>query len=289
MSDEQEKSFRDKIREIDQKEKEAQNERDRTIRENREAQERQQQEEYEKRLRQEKVELMRLKQGIITESDVIVKEETVVKNYTFKEKLSSFVYLNKLWIIMISAAVVIAAFMIYSLATTVRPDTDILFIATDYELSQRTEKIEELMQKYAADLNDDGKVYVSVAYMPVDNSKDTKVMQEEYRANMTKLMALFQMDSSMLIVSDNKIVEQVGLGEELDDLTKRYPDKDNVNKYGILLKDTNFGKEVGYDGFTDDLFIGIRRVYAENENADRLKKSYDDTITVLDKFMKDLG
>jgi hypothetical protein len=286
MSKNNEKNLFDQIREVNRKERIEEYKRDHAEYEKLAKAEKLEQDNYNKKLQQERIELMRLRQGIITESEIIVKEETVKKVYSRKEKLSNFFYHNKLWIAMGSIAFLIAAFLVHNLITTVQPDADILFIASDYELSTHYQDIEKLFEKYATDVNGDGKVYVSVSYMPVDKSDEALVSSQQYQANMMKLMASFQMNHSVLVIADSNITEQVGLESELEDMTVIYPQKDNVNKLGILLKETKFGEAIDYSNFKDDLFIGLRGIYEESEKA---QKSYDNLIGILNNFMEKLG
>ena len=289
MSKKDEKGLIDQIREINEKERVAEHEAERKAFEKRREAEHIQQEQYSKRLQQEKIELMRLKQGVIEQPELVMKEEKVKKVYTPKEKISNFFYHNKMWVIICTCVVVVSGFLLYDYLTTVRPDSTVLILANNYNLSLHTTEMEDLLEKYSSDLNGDGKVSVSVVYSPVSSTEKMKIDNQTYTANMTRLMSELQSGECMLIIADNKTTEQVGLGDVLEDLTSRYSGKKNVNKSGILLNQTKLGEKINCNDIPDDLFIGVRQVTSGTLYEKEMQKNYDEAISELDKFMKELG
>ena len=289
MSKKNEKNFIDQMREADEKERASQDESERIASRKREETKHKQQEEYNKRLQQEKIELIRLKQGVIEQSELVVKEEQIKKVYTTKEKISNFFYHNKMWVIICSCVAVVFGFLAHDYLTTVQPDVTVLIVAKDYNLSLYTDEIENVLQKYATDVNGDGKVSVSVEYSPVTKDNKSGVDAQTYQANMTRLIGELQAGQSMLIISDNKTAQQIGLGEELENLTDRYTNKDNVNESGILLTETKLCEKIGDTNLPKDFFIGIRTVAKGTSYEKEMQKNYDESITLLDKFMKELG
>ena len=194
-----------------------------------------------------------------------------------------------MWVIICTCVVVVSGFLLYDYLTTVRPDSTVLILANNYNLSLHTTEMEDLLEKYSSDLNGDGKVSVSVVYSPVSSTEKMKIDNQTYTANMTRLMSELQSGECMLIIADNKTTEQVGLGDVLEDLTSRYSGKENVNKSGILLNQTKLGEKINCNDIPDDLFIGVRQVTSGTLYEKEMQKNYDEAISELDKFMKELG
>ena len=88
------KSLIETMREIDakeaQKEAEAEERRQEILAER----EKKEKEAYAKKIQQDRIELMRLKQGIITESDTIYEEKEEKPKLSFWKKISNFLYHN---------------------------------------------------------------------------------------------------------------------------------------------------------------------------------------------------
>nr|MDE6729936.1 hypothetical protein [Oscillospiraceae bacterium] len=76
---------------------------------------------YEEQLRQEKLELIRLKQGVIAESDTIHEEQEEQKKYTLFQKISNFFYANQWWLGICAFFAILAGFLVWQVVTTVHP------------------------------------------------------------------------------------------------------------------------------------------------------------------------
>ena len=101
------KSILETIREIDEKEAQREAEEEARIRAIRAERERREKEEYAKKIQQERIELIRLKQGIITESDTIHEEKEEKPKLPFWKKVGNFFYHNKWWLGITTALVAI--------------------------------------------------------------------------------------------------------------------------------------------------------------------------------------
>ena len=115
---------------------------------------------------------MKLKQGIIEEKDIPKEEPQPKKEYTLREKISNFIYLNKLYIVIGTAAALFLGFIIYDMATRVVPDTVILYIADDPQMKDYTDKAGEIFSGFCEDFNGDRKVVADVYYLPAEGDEE---------------------------------------------------------------------------------------------------------------------
>ena len=94
-----EKSFLETVREINERDRKAAEEEERRREEERREKEEAARKAHERKLNRDRIELMKLKQGIIDEDDIPKEEPQPKKEYTTWEKISNFFYLNKLYIV----------------------------------------------------------------------------------------------------------------------------------------------------------------------------------------------
>ncbi len=114
----------------------------------------------------ERLELLKLKQGIISESEVIPEEvETSVEApKTAKKKIENFFYYYK-WIILIGILVATTlGVMIYQTVSRDDPDIKVLLVETvrGSGLSSRSSQVELALEQYCPDFNGDDKTHVAV-------------------------------------------------------------------------------------------------------------------------------
>ena len=92
------KSFLETMREIDAKEQQQEEAREAAMQAQLAEQEKREKEAYEKKIQQDRIELIRLKQGVITESDRIAEEHPEKKKMPLGKRISNFFYHNKWWL-----------------------------------------------------------------------------------------------------------------------------------------------------------------------------------------------
>ena len=158
MSEEKKKSKKanivQNIRDINEKERQAAAEAEEKRREERRAREEAAKEAYERKLRQERIELMQMKQGVISEEESEItakKEEEEPKKRTLKQKISSFIYLNKFGILMTAFFVFVAGILIYDLVMTKEADCAILYTPYNTKLEYNRSGMNELFKGYIDD------------------------------------------------------------------------------------------------------------------------------------------
>lgn len=276
-----EKSILETIKEVNQKEKIEKMQRMAEEQKKLHEKEEKEREVYNNKLMQDKVELIKMKQGM-SDKDMSDKEEEK-KNYTIKEKIGNFFYHNKLWIIMFVVFGGMIGFMVHDYVTKDNPDMTIMVLVDDYELSMKSDEIEEILNEYIEDVNKNGEAHVTVYYMPVSEDLDPYTLQ----ANSTKFFALMQDGETMMVMADSVIAERLMPEQTLEDLSQHFPENENVKGYGFYLSETDFAKEIEYpEEFSDDIYIGIRKVKEGVKYSKEMQENYDVAYKVLEKLIE---
>lgn len=256
--------------------------------------ERQERERYEKKLERDRIELIKLKQGVISDED-IPHEAEPVKEYTVWEKIGNFFYHNKMPLIVGAVIVLLAVFLIRDVVTNKKPDVAIMIMASDSELDFRTGDIEKLLEPYCEDFNGDGEVYVRVSYLPAVYSDDNLDAYFNQSAQ-TKLMAEFQSGDSIIVIADADTCHTVGIdtvsenGNPVDpilvDMRTIYPDDENCTELGYMLSGTSFAEDIKYTAMSDSLFIGFRLPReALGVNMEKFTANYNNALKLWDNYL----
>ena len=256
--------------------------------------ERLERERYEKKLGRDRIELIKLKQGILSDED-IPHEAEPVKEYTAWEKIGNFFYHNKMPLIVGAVIVLLAVFLIRDVVTNKNPDAAIMIMASDSELDFRTGDIEKLLEPYCEDFNGDGEVYVRVSYLPAVYSDDNLDAYFNQSAQ-TKLMAEFQSGDSIIVIADADTCHTVGIdtvsenGNPVDpilvDMRTIYPDDENCIELGYMLSGTSFAEDIKYTAMSDSLFIGFRLPReALGVNMEKFTANYNNALKLWDNYL----
>ncbi len=243
---------------------------------------------YEKQLREERLELMRLKQGVIEESETIREEQEEQKQYTIWQKIGNFFYHNKWWMGIGGFFVFVVGFLVYSTLTTVKADLIVLLVSDDDSFNaQCSYRIEEIFEQYIEDENGDGEISVDVYYIP---ASEESAMQSGYTGDSTKLFAEFQIGDSLLVISDEDADAFIVPDSTLDDLEPHFGDYAQTEGFRFYLHDTDFAEAVGWEEELDkDIYIGIRKVKDTFSFKEKMQENYDIAFPALQKFIEEFG
>lgn len=240
-----------------------------------------------KRLEEERLELIRLKQGIIEESDTIKEEETEEKvKMTIGQKIVSFFYLNKWWLTITAIFGTIACIMLYSLLSRPNPDVILLIIGENYTLSEESQ-LEEYVESKIDDINGNGKIEASVYYIPYtgNNTRD-------YASSATtRLSAELQSDNAAIIIGNKLAADMLSDGVFVD-LSAIYPNNELVKGDKLMLEDSAFAEKIGVDEsiITDEWFIAIREPHKLMHTSEkRMQELYEKDYPVFDAIVKDIS
>ena len=254
-----------------------------------EQKEKERREAYEKRIRQERLELMRLKQGVIEESELIPeKEEEEEVKLSFWEKVKSFIYLNKWWLGLACFVVLLGGFLIRDYMSRPRPDMVVLLIGK-YGSIGESENLSEYVKSFADDFNGNGKTEVEVYYIDYDSKED---YANYANGSDTKLTTEMQIADAVMVIADHDFSSMVVPDEVFVDLSRLFHDNEHIDKQFFYLKDTDFADRVGADRskIKEDTFIAVRApkrvMYA---SKDDMQKTYDKDMPVIEKIIDDLS
>ena len=282
------KSFLQTYREVNEKARAEELKRESEAEAERAERERQARAAYNEKLRQEKLELMKLKQGIISEAD-IPKEEVLQKEYSIWEKISNFFYHNKIYIIAATAIAAIVIFLTYDLVTTVKPDVAVLFVADDSQVQFLTEDMEDVLAKYAQDYNGDGKIKIRVSYTPASPDLDEMSSMYYHGGDQVKLSAEFMGSDTIMVIGDVASFGVIGItpGDGVfADLNEYFPDDENVSGLGYKLSGTSFKSDIGYDGLSDQLYVDFRYPFTAGlGGSERIEKNFGYAIDLWTNYV----
>ncbi|MBR5361901.1 MAG: hypothetical protein IK134_01050 [Oscillospiraceae bacterium] len=245
-------------------------------------------EEYAKELAEEKVELIRLKQGVIEDSDRIFQEEESEKKYTVLQKIGNWFYHSKWWLGIAAFCTIVVAFLIYDYVTRENPDLRILLLTDHIELDAESNLLCDWLENMCEDYTGDGEVLVQTVYIPV--SKVNMEAGTNYTAAYnTQLLVQFQANTCMLVLVDPEAEEYLQPEDMFVELDELYPDCPYVSGRRMLLDDTDFEEQAG---LTVQLHPGsylALRIPAENMNSlEENQLAYDQAKTLLDSIVASL-
>lgn len=254
-----------------------------------ELREKQRREAYEKRIQQERLELMRMKQGLIEESSLIPEEEEEEEiKMSLWARFRSFIYLNKWWLGLACFVVFLGVFLIRDYMSRPRPDMVVLLIGK-YGAIGESENLSEYVKSFADDFNGNGKTEVEVYYIDYDSKED---YANYANGSDTKLTTEMQIADAVMVISDHDFSGMVVPDEVFVDLSSLFPDNEHIDKQFFYLKDTDFADRVGVDRskIKDDTFIAVRApkrvMYA---SKDEMQETYNKDMPVIEKIIDDLS
>jgi hypothetical protein len=267
-----EKSLFEMAKEIEEKERIHEAELERQELEHREKE----REDYAKQLQQDKIELIKLKQGTIDHSDTIheIHEEAPV--LTVPQKIYNFFYHNMWWLWIVAFVLLVAGIITYDIVTTPKPDATVLMFTTDDEIGDYYyQYVAEYFEQFIEDNNGDGVSTVSVYYIPLNTDSSDKL----YTSYMVKFSGEMQSANSMLVLADDSCDDQFKPKETLYDLTDDFGQYEDVDKYKYYLKNSSLQEYLEENGYTgtlpDSLYLGIRKVQQVFDSSEKMQKNFD--------------
>ena len=235
-------------RELRQREQEEESVREKLEEERREAEEKERAE-YEKTLQERKIELMKLKQGVIDSSDVIKEVHEEAPKLSFGQKISGAWYRSKWLIIFIVIMAAAFIYITYDMITAEQPDFTILVVSNDTALYSRTPEVEEFFESFCDDVNGDGEVNVLIYNISTNYHNDPTMAS----SSQAQLMSQLQDGENVIVVSDQKT------DFELIDFREDYPDDENITGLGLLLNCQYTRDALKWEAMPEELYVGIRK------------------------------
>lgn len=228
----------------------------------------------EQRKQQEYRELLKLKQGLIDESELIPETgyEGKVELHGFK-KIENFLYHNKVIIIVLLIAAAFLSYMIYQTVTRKKNDIYVLVINTagDYGLYSRLDELEEALEKYCPDFDNNGYVHVGINYIDLYTGGG---MSDYSDAQGMKFQSELLTGDSQMYIADTALIDYLTerIGVDLSmfaDFTEQYPDAVFGDGYGLQLNTTDLMEDIRWTECPDELGIYVRDVFENMTGNDK--------------------
>ena len=212
----------------------------------------------ERELRQQKVELVKLKQGVIESSETIKEEPKEEIKLSPGKRLAEFWYRSKWIVIFCVFTALVFGYIVYDTATRTDYDLTVLVVMDNQSLYARTPELTAFLEEYCDDINGDGEVNVLVYNISTNYSDPTTVTSSQ-----AQLMTQLQLGENMLIISDGTT------DFEVHDFTGEL-EGECVTALGIRLNCSLTRDKLKWQQMPDELYIGIR------EPARLLSTSYEE-------------
>lgn len=264
-------------KELRRQEQEAEEERKR-MEEERAEREAKERAEYEKGLQDRKIELMKLKQGVIESSDVVKEVHEEQPKLTLKQKIEGAWYRSKWLIIFVTVMVFAFGFIMYDTLTAEKIDYTVLVVSSDPGFYYRTTEIEEFFEQYCDDKNGDGKVAVMIYNISTDYSDPNMAT-----SNQAQLMSQLQSGENVIVLSD----EQTDF--ILHDFREDYPDDERITESGLLINCEYTREKLKWEAMPEEVYLGIRepaRLLSTGEET--MKKNFDEAVRIFEKIKEDV-
>ena len=234
----------------------------------------------------EKRELLKLKQGLIEDSDIIeqdVHEEQ--EELTAVKKIDNFFYRNKWFVVAGVFFAAVAVFLVHQMLSREQPDLTVILAVSDTSkapgLYQKVNDIELALEQYCPDF--DGNGYVHVAVYSIDLTKSGNM--QYIQSNTAKFYGEIERGVAELYICDADLLTSERASEEYD------PDDESMTlTYENMFSD--IGEALGIPEYNGKLRIDLNDtefVYAakwENSCPDTLAFSIRREIPGMVSYSK---
>ncbi|MCI5752956.1 MAG: hypothetical protein MR038_10875 [Oscillospiraceae bacterium] len=284
-----EKTLMDVIREVNEKER-----LEEEAEEERKAEERRQREEaqkkaYEEQLRRDRIELIKLKEGVISDKD-IPREEKAEKHYTIWQRIGNVIYHDKAYIILGLCFIALVVFIVYSIVSADRPDMTVIYIDNDPNMEYLCDDAANVFEPYCEDVNGDGEVMVKMFYVPEELGGDNAANMQLNQSYRTKLIAEFQAGEVIMVIGTERVYKEMGIYGNglLQDMTELYPDDENATSFGYKVTGTSLAEAMGYEDLREDLYISFRTPQKLiGTSIKEMEENYETALKTFDNYIKE--
>ncbi len=212
--------------------------------------------------REERIALLKMKQGLIEESEIIPETGYAeIPEQTRWEKFKTFCSLNKWFILLGAFLVAVVGVCVIQFITKEKEDIHVLVVANneDTELTWRYEDIENALERYCLDFDENGKVNVTVNFI---DHRFEDVDNQLVQVNMQRLSAELQLADAQMIIADKEFVDWMA---KEDAPTKVFLDQSDkceddmlYKDVGVLMGHTGLAKEARWSKCPDSVVILVR-------------------------------
>lgn len=159
--------------------------------------------EEQRKARQEFINLKKMQKGEMYAGPKPSETATVLK--TPKDKFGNFWHYSKWYVISISAIIALIVFLVAQCASKTNYDLKLVYFTYTPVIDDQTELIEDYIEKYADDINENGSVDVQVINCSVSGDSGNYTMRT---ATLQKLQSIIVAeDSALLFITDEDSIE----------------------------------------------------------------------------------
>lgn len=243
------------------------------------------------RERQEKIELLKMKQGLIEESDVIP-ETGYVKMPELHgwAKFKDFFWRNKAFILLGAFFVFVIGICVGQVIFKEKEDLHVLIVASseNSELGWRYNDFEKALEQYCPDFDGNGKIHVSVNY--ANRSVAGEVLTEMEQINSQRLTAELTSAEAQLIIADEDFVDWMINDRESEHFFLAQTDKcseDMLYKdVGVRVNETQLTETVHWKKCPDNIVLLVREELNNGTgNVKRNARNRERAQTVLQNIL----
>lgn len=250
----------------------------------------QERKDYEKQLESEKIELVKLKTGVIDESDIIKEETSAPIKLSKGEWIKNFWWHHKFIIMGIILAVAVVSYITYDTVSRVKPDIKIIMTVNN-GLVNRTEEVADYFEKFCPDINGDGEVKVQILSVPLPDNTDDYVQiqqyQEVYLANMQTGEIIFILTDDK---TDTDIYSENDSDNLLADVSPDFKDNKFVTNKGLSLRGDYIEKVFKYQtNYPQDMYLGMRApIKTLKDSKEDMQENYDKAYEIFKAMAEDI-
>lgn len=277
--------YEKKLAEEERKKREAEEEKIRRAEEEKARRKREAERARERQIAQDRLDLMKMKQGIADESETIEEVHETYEQPTGIKKLQNIWYHDKTWIILGFFIVAIISFITIDTILRVKPDVELLLICDNSLQSDSCcNLLAQRIEKYTPDLNGDGKVKVSVISCAMNSEKYDQI----YAINSQKFFANIQEGEIIMVIADSEVAEDVN-DIFTPDLPNEIPNNRYVDEKGLSLNFGFLADELQCPGMPNDVYLRLRfpmKTFGDSE--EKMQKNYDICLEIVKAMAADL-
>lgn len=238
----------------------------------------------------DKRELLKLKQGLIEESEEIHEEEKPVYELHGWKRVENFFYHNKWYVIAGVFFAAVAAFLIISLLQKEHGDMRVMVVTKDStiaaEMLYKTGDFEKAFELYCPDYDNNGSIHVEVFNVDLSENADPQYTL----AAVTKVTSEIMLGEAQLFVVDSLGADAITNGNlsQFVDLGALYPDVDYIDGVFLKIKDSGFAVNAQYyEACPDELYLAVRNASESDDNSARSLPAKKKALEVIDNIVND--
>lgn len=239
---------------------------------------------------EDKRELLKLKQGLIEESEQIHEEEKPVYEIhgAFK-KIENFFYHYKWHVVVGLFAIVVLSFLVVSTLTKEKGDIRVLVMTKNPTVASsvlyKTGDYEVAFERFCPDFDDSGYIHAEIYNIDLSDNVDPEYMM----AGVTKATSEIQLGESQMYIVDKEGLDAITDGDysTLMNLSELYPDCPYIDGYFFKIKESPFAYECNYAGACpDNLYIVVRSITPDGiANPEKSREAQKKALEVLDNII----